>query len=120
MHAIDVTHERRVDAVAEQRPDAVGEAPRRRANGQDHLLLLAGPRLAVLRRDRQSRAIRAVGAASVPQRPRKHDDGTGRHLNADDPLVVLRRCLTAPAMAAGDDLRRAVLGGELVDRPNTR
>ena len=30
VHAVDVAHERRVDAVAEQRPDAVGVAPCRR------------------------------------------------------------------------------------------
>ena len=62
-----------------------------RPDGQDLLLLLAGPRFAVLRRDGQAGSVAAVGAAAVPQRAGEHDDGSGGHHDLDDVGVVERR-----------------------------
>src|SRR5678815_3972351 len=119
MHAVDVAHERRVNAVAEQCLDACRIPRRHVAWDREHLVLdLAQPGLAVLGGDGQAWRGALVGAPAMPERAHEHDDRPGGHDHGLDPRVVLGRALVAPEVAPRDDLGRAVVAGERVDRPD--
>src|SRR5262249_61782787 len=78
MHAVDIAHERRVNAESQQLLHTSwitgGDLQR---NGQRHVLELAGPRLTVLRRDAETRPIGAIGASSVPHGAEEHHHRSG-------------------------------------------
>src|SRR5262245_37243347 len=80
VQSVRVSHERRVDAVAQQRL-----YPRRHLahplvrDRQEVILLRARPGLAVLIRERQPRPVAAILAAAVHERAEEHDRGPGGH-----------------------------------------
>src|SRR5262245_10810142 len=137
MQTVDVPHEGRMDRIADQLTDALGQVVRDfRRHGEAHIFKLPTPANAVLWRDDQPRTVRAVGPATVPersfgdrQRPRRH-----RHLDRVRPVADLahggavaevgrlhrtRYDLAVPEMAARNDLCRAVQLGGVVDCPES-
>ena len=60
-----------------------------------------------------------VGTSAMPKGADEEDAGAGGHY--DRYCVIVRgRTTLAPAVAAGYDDRRAIVGGEVVDRPDRR
>src|SRR5262245_55203464 len=119
MHAVDIAHERRVNAESQQLLHTSwitrGDLQR---NGQRHVLELAGPWLTVLRRDAETRPIGAIGASSVPDGAEEHHHRSGGHRHAAPAGIVGLRSLVTPAMAARNELGGAVVGREVVDGPD--
>src|SRR5690606_40901605 len=78
--AVGVAHERRMDAVAEELPDAFAAAGDDLGrNRKKEIFLRSRPRLTVLMRDRQPLLGAAVLAAAVDERAEKDDRRAGRH-----------------------------------------
>src|SRR5262245_15597474 len=102
MHAIDLTDERRVNAVAEHRAHAFGAIARcLRSDDEQLRFLRPQPRLAVLRADREPRPVGSVRAAAMPQRTVEHDRRARGHRRAHAlVLLALVGMLVPPAMAA--------------------
>src|SRR5712691_4242949 len=104
MSAVDVAEERRVDVVAEQFLEPLGELPDNAArDGQAGVLLRPQPGYDVLQDQAEARPAGEVGAAAVPEaaevehgRARCHDGRTDRILGG-------WRASGLPAVAAGDE-----------------
>ena len=84
-----------------------------------HVLDLAQPGLAVLRGDAEPGARAAMLAAAMQQRSGEQHGRPGAHGHLDMPVLVgLRALRGSPAVGAGDDLGRAIVLGEVVERPD--
>ena len=118
MHTVHIADERRVDRIAQELPGPLRQARcGGRRNSQQHGLQRPRPSGAVLRCDDQSRRIRSIGAAPMPQRAFRDGDRSGRHRELHRIGPVAAHARLAPKMAAGNNFGGAVQFGGFVDRP---
>ena len=137
MNAVDISHERRMDRIADQLAGALRQFSRHFGGDREcHVLELPHPADAILRRYNQARPVGPVGAAAVPQRSLGDRQRSQRHDQLDGVRSValggiglvaeVRRVhraldiLTIPQMASWNDFGSTVLLGGIVDRPERR
>src|ERR1700752_2641647 len=113
MAAVDMAHEGRVDGIAAQLARTlrqfVGNVSR---HGECHVLELAYPARAILRRDDQAWAVRTVGAAAMPQRALGAAERPGRHGHLDRVAALAGVAIGALAPEVG--WRRRACDAQLV------
>src|SRR3954447_5222519 len=118
MPAVDVADERRMNAVAQQllqpRVERAHDVAR---HGKDVVLLLTQPARGVLQQHAQPRPLGVVGTAAMPERAEDEQDRAGGHRHRHR-LVRVDRHAVGPSVAAGYDPGRAVVDGEVVERPH--
>src|SRR5690349_13022777 len=138
VHAVDITHEWRMDRITDQFPRPLRQRPSNVWwNGETHVLELAYPASAILRRDDQTRPVGTVAASAMPERALGNGERARGHrklhrVRAMAGIMILvqrrsgvevrrlRRTLDSPfipQMASGNHFRAAVRLGGIVDRP---
>src|SRR4051794_29458516 len=118
MTAVDVPDKRWVDAVSEQfLQPGWQRAHDFRSDGEHVVLLRPEPAGGVLEQHAEAGGLGAVGTPPGPEGGPKEKDRPGRHRDRDR-LVWVHRTSVGPPVAAGDDARRTVRLGEVVERPH--
>ena len=89
-----------------------------RMDPQVLVLLLSDEARAVVVGDRKAARVAAVGAAAMPEAAMAEDDAAGWHFSRDRVELHVVRRHVACLVAAGHHAGRAVLFGEVADRPH--
>jgi hypothetical protein len=130
VQAVDVPHEGRMDRIADQLTDALGQLVCDLGrHGEAHVLKLSHPADAVLRRNDQPRMVRAIGPATVPERSlgdclvASLTTGSSRHANSPHPSSREGHLSTAGWISSFllsglilNDLHAAAVAGSRVHR----
>src|SRR5207244_958313 len=100
MQTVHLTHQQRVDAVADELLHRLWHVPSAVDTESDHeVLLLAGPAGRVLERDAEARSLADVRAAPVDGRAEVQDERPGRRLDRNR-LELVGDVGRAPQVAA--------------------
>src|SRR5215472_13126621 len=119
MVTVYVPHERRVDVVAEEFLEPFGQLSGcLSGHGQAVVLLLSQPACAVFQDHAEPRPIGLVRAATMPETAQVEHGRARRHDGRRDLVVGSRPTAGLPLMTTGNEPGRAVLQGELVERPH--
>jgi acyl-CoA hydrolase len=119
VRAVHVADERRVDVVAEEFLEPLGQLPDRRPrHRQEVVLLLPEPARCVLQDHAEPRLPGLVGPAAVPEAAQVEHGRAGGHDRLLHRVIGSWPASGLPGVTAGNEPGGAVLRSELVQRPH--